>query len=163
MRVLALVATCLTVAASSAVASVDLHPKHPRKIHHPKWSILDRDIHRAIDYSAQTWGVSAAWMRSCAATEGGFGRFVDNRPYLPSADPKDTVRGTRVDGDGWWQFLMDTWRRMSAGAWSEGYKLGPHKTPPTRYLKINSRLGQAWTVAWAFKRGSSHEWHGSGC
>ena len=129
----------------------------------PKWAELDRNIHLSINYSAQTWGVSASWLRSCSATEGGHGRFVDNLPYLPGAVPGDTIHGYRYDGDGWFQFLTSTWRRMSSAAWPAGYRLGPHKTPPTRYRKINSRLGQAWTAAWAFSHGRSGEWFGSGC
>lgn len=48
-------------------------------------------------------------------------------------------------------------------AWAMGYKLGPNFTPPTRYKRIDSKLGQAWTAAWAFSHGRDHEWFGAGC
>jgi hypothetical protein len=113
----------------------------------PNWSQLDKSIHTAIGYAARTWGVSYSWLHSCAHSEGGHGRFID----------------TPGDGDGWFQFLPGTWTWMSNAAWKAGHKLGPHKTPPSRYRLVTSRLGQAWTAAWAFNAGYAYHWYGSGC
>lgn len=117
----------------------------------PSWRALDRDLHKAILYSADVWNVDYDWLHNCAHGEGGHGRFI-NSPG---------------DGDGWFQFLPDTWQRMAFGrpynSWSDGYKLGPGFTPPTKYRQITSRLGQAWTAAWAFSKGLSREWFGDGC
>jgi hypothetical protein len=96
------------------------------------------------------WNVDYDWLHNCAHSEGGHGTYIDS-----------------YGGNGWFQFLPSTFIRMSSGqphnAWKDGYKLGPGFTPPTRYKKITSKLGQAWTAAWAFSHGRSGEWFGAGC
>lgn len=132
---------------AATLASVSVFAITVAEAKSPSWRLLDSDIHPAIAYSAKTWGVSYSWLHNCAHSEGGHGRFVD----------------TPGDGDGWFQFLPGTWQWMSNAAWKAGHSLGPHKTPPTKYKQVTSRLGQAWTAAWAFKKGLSYHWYGSGC
>jgi hypothetical protein len=146
---LTLTALVLTLTATTAAATKK-----------PDWAALDKDVHKAIGYAAATWGVSATWMHSCAHSEGGHGRFVDNKPYIRTTVPR--IYGDRWDGDGWFQYLSGTWAWMSNAAWKTGRLKGLVR-PPIRYKRVDSPLGQAYTTAWAFSRGFSYHWYGSGC
>ena len=112
----------------------------------------------AIAWAAQRWGVSSSWLHACAHSEGGHGRFIDNKPYIRTTVPR--LYGTRYDGDGWWQYLTDTWTWMSNQAWKDGR--GGDR-PPGRFRRIDSKLGQAYVTAWAFSRGLSYHWYGASC
>lgn len=111
---------------------------------HDPWQYRDRDLHAAIDWASKRWKVSASWLHACAHSEGGHGRFI--------------VNGHGAHG--WFQFLRGTWTWMSNAAWQAG-RGGAR--PPAKYKRIDSKLGQAYTAAWAFSRGYSYHWYGYGC
>ena len=85
------------------------------------------------------------------------GRFIDNKPWLDTKVPR--ILGYRYDGDGWFQYLSGTWTWMSNQAWKDGRG----NRPPGSYKRIDSKLGQAYTTAWAFAHGHSGHWYGAGC
>lgn len=150
--------------AATAAIFVSLGFTKPQK---PQWQKLDRDLHAALAYASKRWGVSYSWLHACAHGEGGHGRFIDNKPYIRTSVPR--IFGYRYDGDGWFQFLNSahsggfptkTWEWMSNAAWKDGRKGG---RPPGRFRRVDSKLGQAYTAAWAFSRGHSSHWYGDGC
>lgn len=113
---------------------------------------LEHDVPAAARWAAEEWGVDADWMIQCAESEGG----------------TDADRLVHVPGDGWWwwQFLTGTWAWMSNAAWK-----AVKPAPPPRYKRINSPVGQAYTVGWAFAHGYqtpgaqpiAPQWYGKGC
>ena len=109
----------------------------------------DRDVRKAIRWAAQEWDVSAVWLTACAASEGG----LDATRIVYGAEPPPTGPDT-----GWFQFLPGTWAWMSNEAWK-----ATEPSPPPRYRRILSPVGQAYTAAWAFSHGLSYHWFGRGC
>lgn len=105
---------------------------------------LERSVPDAARWAATSWGVAASWLISCARSEGGL-------------DAGHVAIGTHGD-TGWWQFLSGTWTWMSNEAWK-----AKKPSPPPRYRRITSPVGQAYTAAWAFSRGLSFHWYGTGC
>ena len=105
---------------------------------------LERSVPDAARWAAREWNVAASWLISCARSEGGL-------------DAGHVAIGTHGD-TGWWQFLHGTWTWMSNEAWK-----AKKPSPPPRYRRITSPVGQAYTAAWAFAHGLSHHWFGAGC
>ena len=117
----------------------------------------DRDVRKAIRWAAVEWGVSAGWLTACAASEGG----LDATRIVYGAEPPPNGPDT-----GWFQFLPGTWAWMSNEAWK-----ATEPSPPPRYRRILSPVGQAYTAAWAFAHGYqtpgaqpiAPQWYGKGC
>ena len=107
------------------------------------WAQMNRNFRVAAGYAQERLGVSASWLVSCASTEGG-----TNPGYVAIGSAGEV---------GWMQYLPGTWAWMSNSA----FQTRGH--PPRAYRQIRSMLGQVWTAGWAFSRGYSHHWHGSGC
>lgn len=113
---------------------------------------LERSVPDAARWAAREWGVAASWLISCARSEGGL-------------DAARIVIGTHGD-TGWWQFLSGTWLWMSNAAWK-----ATEPSPPPRYRRITSPVGQAYTAGWAFAHGYqtpgaqpiAPQWYGTGC
>lgn len=110
-----------------------------------QWHRLERRFDLALRHASSFWHVSYRWLWACAASEGG-------------TDPRRVAIGSAGD-TGWFQFLPSTWRWMSSESWRAG---GKH-SPPATYRRIDSVVGQTWTASWAFSRGLSFHWYGSGC
>lgn len=151
------------------VAKAKVKPKQPRGKPAPgaEWRALDRDLHAALEWASKRWRVAYGWLHACAHGEGGHGRFVDNLPYIKTKVAR--IFGRRYDGDGWFQFLnsqhaggkpVRTWEWMSNAAWITGRG---GERPPGEYRRIDSKLGQSYTAAWAFAHGYSFHWFGKGC
>lgn len=107
------------------------------------WAALERSFPAAAAHAGQRFGVSASWLSSCAASEGG-------------RTPGHIAIGAAGEV-GWFQYLAGTWAFMSRSAFQT------RGAPPSPYRRITSIVGQTWTTAWAFSRGLSYHWHGSGC
>lgn len=102
---------------------------------------------RAVREAQRAFPGTEAWLLSCSASEGGWGRWV---PNSDGASP-----------GGWLQFMPGTFWRMWATAHSDvrarGYRV------PQSAASWYSPLGQALAGAWGLTNGRRHEWAGSGC
>lgn len=106
------------------------------------WSSLNKSMWRSVNAAAREYGVSADWLHACVASEGGHGGWVMNH------------QGSGAGG--WFQFMESTFYG-NVNAARSGNRF------PRRYAKWNSRVGQAYTAAYMFKIGQSHQWTGAGC
>lgn len=107
-----------------------------------RWERLDRDWHAALHFAADRFGVSFDWLHACNHSEGGHGM------------------GWNYQGSGAFgpmQFMEGTFLGMSRRAFEAAPEI------PDEYRRWDSRLGQAVAAAWAFSRGYSYHWVGSGC
>ncbi len=102
---------------------------------------------RAVREAQGPFPGTEAWLLSCSASEGGWGRWVPNS------------QGSGVGG--WLQMFPSTfWRMFSAAkvdAERRGYRV------PSSAASWYSPIGQALGGAWAIQNGRRHEWVGSGC
>ena len=118
-----------------------------------RWERLDRDIHRATAFAADLFGVSYAWLHACMHSEGGHHGWPPN--WAGAGGP--------------FQFLSGTFKGMSVPTWPElkpgSFTAARNKGAPVplKYRNWYSDLGQALTAAYAFSRGYSYHWYGSGC
>lgn len=102
---------------------------------------------RAVDEVQRAYPGTKAWLLSCSASEGGWGRWVPNS------------QGSGVGG--WMQMFPSTFWRMFTAARADvrarGYRV------PASAASWYSPLGQALGGAWAIRNGRRHEWVGHGC
>lgn len=101
----------------------------------------------AVQEAQKAYPGSSAWLRSCSASEGGWGRWVAN------------TQGSGAGG--WLQFLHGTFsgfnRHALADVKSRGFQ------HPRSAESWYSPLGQALAGGWAYKRGLTYHWYGGGC
>lgn len=107
----------------------------------------NRAWRRAVTEAQKPYPGTEAWLLSCSASEGGWGRWVPNS------------QGSGVGG--WLQFHPGTfagfsWRARTDVA-SRGFIV------PASTSSWYSPLGQALAGAWGLTHGMRHHWHGSGC
>lgn len=102
---------------------------------------------RAVEEVQKPYPGTAAWLLSCSADEGGWGRWVPNSDGYPPG--------------GWMQMYESTFWRMWGGAItdlrSRGYRV------PSSAASWYSQLGQALASAYGYMTGRRGEWHGAGC
>ncbi len=102
---------------------------------------------RAVREAQGPFPGTEAWLLSCSASEGGWGRWVPNS------------QGSGANG--WLQFMQSTFWRMfwaaRADVESRGYRA------PSSAASWYSPLGQALAGAWGVSNGRRHEWVGHGC
>lgn len=108
---------------------------------------------KAIDEAQKVYPGTEAWLKSCSASEGGWGRWVPNS------------QGSGVGG--WMQMYPSTWSTMFYG-WSgnEGaldYATRKGFTVPESARSWYSPLGQALASAHGYMNGRRGEWYGGGC
>ena len=105
------------------------------------------DWRTAVMIAQRPYPGTYAWLMSCSASEGGWGRWIPNR------------QGSGANG--WMQFMESTFWRMyraaHADATGRGYII------PAEAASWYSPLGQALAGAWGVTNGRRHEWAGSGC
>lgn len=104
------------------------------------WLNAVEEVQRA--YPGTSW-----WLRSCSASEGGWGRWVPNS------------QGSGASG--WLQFMSSTFWRMFGAAKADVQARG--FIVPNSAASWYSPLGQALAGAWGYTNGRRHEWVGSGC
>lgn len=102
---------------------------------------------RAIDEVQRAYPGTGAWLRSCSATEGGWGRWVPNS------------EGSGVGG--WLQFMPGTFAGFFRHAHDDVTARG--FVVPESAASWYSPLGQALAGAWGLTNGKSYHWFGSGC
>ena len=113
---------------------------------------------RAVEEAQRPYPGSRAWLRSCSAAEGGWGRWVryGGGPYYVGLENHD------VSG-GWLQFKFGTfkgfYRRAIDDVRQHGFKV-ERLDPVAGWL---SPLGQALAGAWGYVNGLRGHWAGSGC
>ena len=88
-----------------------------------------------------------AWLMSCSASEGGWGRWVPNS------------QGSGVGG--WLQFMPGTWAGFYRHAVDDVRERGFRV--PRSSASWYSTLGQALAGAWGITHGQRHHWAGAGC
>jgi hypothetical protein len=102
---------------------------------------------KAIEEAQRPYPGTEAWLKSCSASEGGWGRWVPNS------------QGSGVGG--WLQFMPGTWsgfyRHAVADVAARGYIV------PASANSWYSPLGQALAGAWGITHGMRHHWVGGGC
>lgn len=102
---------------------------------------------KAITEAQKPYPDTDAWLKSCSASEGGWGRWVPNSDGAPPG--------------GWMQMYESTFWRMWSSAIADlktrGYSIA--KTAHSWY----SPLGQALASAWGYTHGRRGEWSGGGC
>ena len=106
-----------------------------------------RAWHRAVQEAQRPYPDTEAWLMSCSASEGGWGRWVPNS------------QGSGVGG--WLQFHPGTFAgfswRARVDAASRGFIV------PGSASSWYSPLGQALAGGWAITNGRRHHWVGAGC
>jgi hypothetical protein len=102
---------------------------------------------RAIEEVQRAYPGTRDWLRSCSASEGGWGRWVPNS------------QGSGVGG--WLQFYPSTWVRMFYAARADVLRRG--FLVPRSAHSWYSTLGQALAGAWGITHGRRGEWAGGGC
>jgi hypothetical protein len=113
------------------------------------WRMAVREVQRA-------YPGTDAWLLSCSASEGGWGRWVgySGVPYSASLIDSDTVGG-------WLQFRPSTFsgfnRRAIEDVRSRGFIV------PESASSWLSPLGQALAGAWGISNGMRSHWAGHGC
>lgn len=109
--------------------------------------------HKAVKETQRAYPGTEAWLMSCSASEGGWGRWVPNS------------QGSGVGG--WMQMYPSTWRTMFYGWYgNEGalsYLTRKGFIVPRSAHSWYSTLGQALASAHGKLNGRGGEWHGSGC
>lgn len=107
----------------------------------------NRAWHRAVSEAQRAYPGTSWWLKSCSATEGGWGRWVPNSNGAPPG--------------GWMQMYESTFWRMWATAKADvqarGFLL------PSSAASWYSPLGQALASAWGLTNGRRGEWNSSGC
>ena len=102
---------------------------------------------RAVDEVQKAYPGTKAWLLSCSASEGGWGRFVWN------------TQGSGCGG--WLQYVPSTFvgffARAEADVRRRGFRV------PRSASSLYSPLGQALAGAWAYRNGLSFHWFGRGC
>jgi hypothetical protein len=102
---------------------------------------------RAIEEAQKPYPNTAARLKSCSSTEGGWGRWVPNSDGFPPG--------------GWMQMYESTFWRMWATAKADvtarGFRV------PNSAASWYSPLGQALASAWGLTNGRRHEWSSRGC
>jgi hypothetical protein len=109
------------------------------------WAKQDRKFTYALRKAARRYHVSYNWLLACALSEG------LSRP----GEPFVMNHGGSGAG-GWMQFMEGTFYGNAPNA-RRGNKF------PRRYVKWNSKVGQAYTAAYMFHIGQSGQWTGAGC
>lgn len=108
---------------------------------------------KAIDQAQKPYPGTEAWLKSCSASEGGWGRWVPNSDGAPPG--------------GWMQMYYSTWYSMFYGWYgNEGalaYLERRGYYVPRSAHSWYSTLGQALSSAHGYKFGRRGEWHGPGC
>jgi hypothetical protein len=102
---------------------------------------------RAIEEAQRAYPGTRSWLRSCSASEGGWGRWVPNS------------EGSGVGG--WLQFASGTFWRMFTAARADVVARGFRV--PRSAASWDSTLGQALAGSWGVTHGRRGEWFGSGC
>lgn len=102
---------------------------------------------RAIEEAQKIFPGTAWWLKSCSATEGGWGRWVPNSDGAPPG--------------GWMQMYESTfwrmWKTAKTHAQARGFRV------PRSAASWYSPLGQALASAWGLTNGRRGEWNSSGC
>jgi hypothetical protein len=102
---------------------------------------------KAVDEVQRPYPGTQAWLMSCSASEGGWGRWVPNS------------QGSGVGG--WLQFMPGTWagfyRHAVDDVRARGFRV------PESSASWYSTLGQALAGAWGITHGMRHHWAGAGC
>jgi hypothetical protein len=108
---------------------------------------------KAIEEAQGPYPGTEAWLKSCSASEGGWGRWVPNSDGAPPG--------------GWMQMVYGTWKTMWYGWYgNEGayrYLVKRGYIVPKSAHSWYSALGQALASAHGYMFGRRGEWHGSGC
>lgn len=102
---------------------------------------------RAVEEVQRPYPGTRSWLLSCAADEGGYGRWVPNS------------QGSGAGG--WLQFMESTFWRMFGAAKPDVESRG--FIVPRSAASWYSPLGQALAGAWGVSNGRAHEWSGAGC
>ncbi len=102
---------------------------------------------RAVREAQGPFPGTSSWLRSCSASEGGWGRWVPNS------------QGSGVGG--WLQMFPSTFWRMFTAAKADAERRGFRV--PSSAASWYSPIGQALGGAWAIQNGRRHEWVGHGC
>lgn len=102
---------------------------------------------RAIEEAQKVFPGTSWWLKSCSATEGGWGRWVPNSDGAPPG--------------GWMQMYESTFWRMWATA--KAYAEARSFKVPQSAASWYSPLGQALASAWGLTNGRRGEWSSSGC
>ncbi len=102
---------------------------------------------RAVEEVQGPFPGTSSWLRSCSASEGGWGRWVPNS------------QGSGVGG--WMQMFPSTFWRMFTAAKVDAERRGYRV--PSSAASWYSPVGQALGGAWAIRNGRRHEWVGHGC
>jgi hypothetical protein len=101
----------------------------------------------AVDEVQRAYPGTKAWLLSCSASEGGWGRFVWN------------TQGSGCGG--WLQYVPSTFAGFFARAQVDARRRGFRV--PRSAASLFSPLGQALAGAWAYRNGLSYHWFGRGC
>jgi hypothetical protein len=101
----------------------------------------------AVDEVQRAYPGTKAWLLSCSASEGGWGRFVWN------------TQGSGCGG--WLQFQPSTFVGFFARAEVDVRRRGFRV--PRSASSLFSPLGQALAGAWGIENGMRHHWFGAGC
>ena len=109
------------------------------------WAKQDRKFTYALKKAARRYHVSYSWLLACALSEG------LSRPGEPFV-----MNHEGSGAGGWMQFMESTFYGNAPNA-RAGNKF------PRRYVKWNSKVGQAYTAAYMFHIGQSGQWTGNGC
>lgn len=106
-----------------------------------------RAWHQAVAEAQKPYPGTTAWLLSCSASEGGWGRWVPNS------------QGSGVGG--WLQFHPSTFAGFSWRARVDAARRG--YIVPGSASSWYSPLGQALAGAWGITHGMRSHWAGSGC
>lgn len=118
-----------------------------------KWRASNYVLHEratwltAVQEAQKAYPGTSAWLKSCSASEGGWGRWVPNS------------QGSGAGG--WMQFMHGTFSGFNRHALSDVRSRGFQH--PRSAESWYSPLGQALAGGWAYKRGLTYHWYGGGC
>jgi hypothetical protein len=120
-----------------------------RRLRRQQWLVLPQvsDWLVAVKVAQRVFPGTEQWLRSCSASEGGWGGFVMNR------------QGSGAGGN--LQFMESTFWRMYGAARDEARRKG--FDVPASTSSWSSPLGQALAGAWGVSNGRRGEWSGHGC
>ena len=117
---------------------------------------------RAVEEVQKVYPDTEPWLRSCSASEGGWGRWVT---YGGGSDYWWAANSYVVGG--WLQFKWPTFKGMYRHALtdvrSRGYIVPRELHDPGDIKAWLSPLAQALAGAWAARNGLTHHWVGHGC
>lgn len=118
--------------------------------------------HRAVREAQKAYPGTDAWLLSCSASEGGWGRWVryGGGAYYPGYEFTDEVGN-------WLQFRWSTFKGFYRHALDDVRGRGflvPKELPESTDVRAwLSPLGTALAGAWGITHGMRHHWAGAGC